>query len=82
MDNGTSVQPVPLKQCIMLNSGGKRNTLGELGNRPGQPVRPHLCFRDGGMDTVSGSLNGGAKAMAEQGDDYKQILALLSINTH
>jgi len=83
VDNGTSVQPVPLKQCIMLNSGGKRNTLGGAWViAPGQPGPATFVFQGRGYGHGVGLSQWGAKAMAERGDDYKQILTHYYPLTH
>ncbi|HHT85755.1 MAG TPA: SpoIID/LytB domain-containing protein [Firmicutes bacterium] len=75
IDNGTSIQAVPLKQCTMRNPGRSQLAVsGAYVIGPGRPGPITFVFQGRGWGHGVGLSQWGAKAMAEQGAGYKQIL--------
>ncbi|HHX10202.1 MAG TPA: SpoIID/LytB domain-containing protein [Firmicutes bacterium] len=75
VENGTSVQAVPLPQCIMLNPGSTQSGAGGAAViAPAESGAIRFVFQGRGYGHGVGLSQWGAKAMAERGDNYKQIL--------
>jgi stage II sporulation protein D len=81
--NGTSVQAVKLKQCTMENPGGSQGAgNGAYVMGPGASGPVTFVFQGRGYGHGVGMSQWGAKAMAEGGAGYKQILMHYYPSTH
>ncbi len=75
VDNGTGVQAIPLRQCKMLNSGRTHLAVnGAAVIAPGESGAVRFLFQGRGWGHGVGLSQWGAKAMADEGAGFEEIL--------